>query len=662
MERAIDAAGIQRGKGPVKGISQESLTKKVLVGAWDATKKAGEGLSARAWNERIIKVINRQIIPKLSPEQTQWVAKHHTMIEKAAGLAGAAITTAEIVAAATILRAGLYKAKKMWEPIAVKLKYRKYNTVPRMPVGKAVPLSEVDRLVQRAYGEPPTTTMTINYVTEAHEAMHGHNMQEIRRVEETMRNLIRSASGIQGEGNRRFTNAAHFALGKRKGEARDIIKNQFIAAYVDALHQPFTTDRSRNGANLLRAGEAFRRWEDTQFRGLEYIFQRAQGETNIDKTVLEKAAVKLGGRRIPLTIRELLSAYPSTLPVENVVDMSMNPPGMRPNAQGGIDFDYLEKELSAEEKLRRMQKRVKKERNKRHLWPREQIPESTRFIKVGDKFQQSPPPKPTLTLEQTIDRAVDDSLRQFTAQRQGKIDHIHEVVRSTPQRIHDAKQRVTEVADRTKFGTPEQMSVKAAYKREQTHVRQQSPQIVIKEVAPMPTPEPSLAQRMRVIKSSPNAETATELLARDKAYAERRAYKAAWEAKKQAISAAKITEAEHMLQNIAAEGKRREWMRLTHSIPSSTVAILSKADHLIEQGSDETVGKLINELRNLSDKTTPERVEKSKVALRLFRYIVDRSPEIKKELGTGQVLEGTLSARAGDWVAKHTPGLDILEK
>ncbi len=76
---------------------QESLVKRVFYGAWDGTKKIIESQSPEAWGNRIIRVIDTKILPKLSPEQQQWAQKHQESIRDAAMYAGVGITTAEIV-------------------------------------------------------------------------------------------------------------------------------------------------------------------------------------------------------------------------------------------------------------------------------------------------------------------------------------------------------------------------------------------------------------------------------------------------------------------------------------------------------------------------------------------------------------------------------------
>lgn len=80
MERAASMPGIDGAKKVLYGIG-----------------RAIESQSPRAWNERIINVINEKIIPKLTPEQLVEVAKHKKLIEGTAVALGVGISTAELV-------------------------------------------------------------------------------------------------------------------------------------------------------------------------------------------------------------------------------------------------------------------------------------------------------------------------------------------------------------------------------------------------------------------------------------------------------------------------------------------------------------------------------------------------------------------------------------
>ncbi len=90
---ASQTPGEIRNKIPV---GAKPLERSVLIGMWDVTKKAVESQSARAWNERIIKTINEKIIPKRTPEELAFIAKHHMAIERAATVSGIIISSAEI--------------------------------------------------------------------------------------------------------------------------------------------------------------------------------------------------------------------------------------------------------------------------------------------------------------------------------------------------------------------------------------------------------------------------------------------------------------------------------------------------------------------------------------------------------------------------------------
>lgn len=85
---------------------KEPLVKRVLVGSWDATKKL---VSPEAHGHRILQIIDDKIVPKLNEKQRKWVEDHAEGIRDAAMLAGAGVTTAEVVAAVVAAHWGYRK-------------------------------------------------------------------------------------------------------------------------------------------------------------------------------------------------------------------------------------------------------------------------------------------------------------------------------------------------------------------------------------------------------------------------------------------------------------------------------------------------------------------------------------------------------------------------
>lgn len=106
MERSDQSFGFHTHKEPpAKTLTNGEKTVNRIFYGLGKVGKAIESQSPRAWNERIIKVINEKIIPKLTPEQLAAVAKHHKGIETGAQIAGFGISAAELYA--TFLLAGL---------------------------------------------------------------------------------------------------------------------------------------------------------------------------------------------------------------------------------------------------------------------------------------------------------------------------------------------------------------------------------------------------------------------------------------------------------------------------------------------------------------------------------------------------------------------------
>lgn len=91
MERIGEVAAVSRGKEP--------LIKRV----WYGVGKFAESQRPEAWEYRVSDIIKKQVLPKLSPSQQEWAAKHHEAIRDACAYVGAGITTAEIIGAVLVL-------------------------------------------------------------------------------------------------------------------------------------------------------------------------------------------------------------------------------------------------------------------------------------------------------------------------------------------------------------------------------------------------------------------------------------------------------------------------------------------------------------------------------------------------------------------------------
>lgn len=103
---------------------EEPLIKRVWYGAG----KFAESQKPEAWGNRIIRVIDTKIVPKLSPEQQQWAAKHQEGIRDAAMYAGVGITTAEIVGSVMALEKLTHLRERLFG----------FSVAARIPVDRAL--------------------------------------------------------------------------------------------------------------------------------------------------------------------------------------------------------------------------------------------------------------------------------------------------------------------------------------------------------------------------------------------------------------------------------------------------------------------------------------------------------------------------------------------
>lgn len=74
---------------------------------WYGVGKVLESQSPRAWENRIMRIVEEKIVPRLSEKNQQWFDAHYDGIRTAAQGVGVGITTAEVVAAAVVAEKGI---------------------------------------------------------------------------------------------------------------------------------------------------------------------------------------------------------------------------------------------------------------------------------------------------------------------------------------------------------------------------------------------------------------------------------------------------------------------------------------------------------------------------------------------------------------------------
>lgn len=267
-ERGIPIPFQEINQAKVQALEQEKpWVKRVLYGAWDGTKKTLESQSPEAWGKRIMKVIDGKIVPRLTPEQQRWAEIHREGIKEAASYAGVGVTTAEVVLAVVAIDKGI---QKLFPP-------RDFY---------------------------PDLTQWAQEVGELFTMQHGVDAAAAGLFATTLRSMAIQALSDTPQ----LESAMHVALSKRKQIALDRVRHTFTRSYIDAAYQTrHPISRLDAKAQQVAAEQAFHQWDDgMQLRGLEEIFQLSQQRPHIDPQSAIKAAVRLSGRRLPITTDEKL--------------------------------------------------------------------------------------------------------------------------------------------------------------------------------------------------------------------------------------------------------------------------------------------------------------------------------------------------------------------
>lgn len=112
---------------------------------------------------------------------------------------------------------------------------------------------------------------------------------------------------------------------------------------------------------------------------------------------------------------------------------------------------------------------------------------------------------------------------------------------------------------------------------------------------------------------------------------------------------------------ILVDRARREYEQWSASLGTSPVAdVLRQAEVLLHHAGDETVQNLVERLGSMPHETMIQQMEQSKVAARLFSYILEKRPELQQQFGKGSAKDGAIAAKAAEWVRKNLPGISYL--
>ncbi len=450
---------MERGKVGAVGAPREVLVTKPITNGqqllrevWYGVGKAVESQTPAAWNERIIRTINTKIIPKLTPEQHQTLYRYKKPIEVAATAAGIGISTVEMIAAVVAFRWGVTKLRSLHESAVLKKglkkinKYKAAEYVP-LPVKWATHPDSLlepafEKALQSAYADPLAPwERSMNALFRE---KFPKREQDALRFSITMKRMAEQMA----ENNRirpAWEATMHFALGGKKPEALVRVREQFVNAFVEATRAFPDMRGLSDDARRLFAGEAFRVWADEfQFRGLEDLFFRSQQTERVPFAVAKKAAVRLGGHRMPITLDEILAAYQSATSGGPVpFEQALGDRWWETGQSALWDMQGHEKKMA--EIGRRIDKKL-------GITRKDPKPDTHRFLdRNGHIIRPGSVPAP-VSFQESVRQAVDENIRQFVAKRDGKIRRIHDTAAQTPQKIRKTVDRVTTVRN---LGTPE---------------------------------------------------------------------------------------------------------------------------------------------------------------------------------------------------------------
>lgn len=437
----------------VRAAKPVSNGQQLLREVWYGVGKAVESQTPAAWNERIIRTINTKIIPKLTPDQLRTVARYKKPIETAATVAGIGITTAEMIAAVVAFRWGVGKLRSFHESAVLKRglkkigKYKAAEYVP-VPVRWATHASSLlepglEQALQSAYADPLSPWE--RHMNALYREKFPKQARNALQFSVTMKRMAEDIAR-KGGADPAWEATMHFALGNRKPEALVRVREQFVAAFVEATGSLPDMQGLSAGARQLLAGEAFRVWGDEfQFRGLEEFFFRGQQAERVPFTVAKKAAIRLGGHRMPITLDEILAAYQSATRGGPALYEQALGDRWWESPQGSMFWDVQ----GHEAKMAEIGKRIDRNLGIRRKDPK---PDTHRFLDANGNIIRPGTISGPLTFEESVRQAVDEKIKAFVASRDAKVARIHDIAAGTSRRVNEA---VRQTAVRRKLGPPE---------------------------------------------------------------------------------------------------------------------------------------------------------------------------------------------------------------
>ncbi|HLD25254.1 MAG TPA: hypothetical protein VJB96_05045 [Patescibacteria group bacterium] len=294
---------------------KEPLVKRVLVGSWDATKKFIKSQSPEAHGHRILEIIEDKIVPKLNEKWRKRIEDHADGIRDAAMLAGAGVTTAEIIAAVAAAAWGFGKLFPYRESPQEQF-LRTLNTIvtEHQPAGhdRDILLGAVGTLV--AAGVNPTMTDALSRPTS-----DNHRKNEIRRLKNRFGQAVRRHA-IAEDGRRAPSSYVNklfldwmdmLQVSSAPGHDQQVVKD-WVRGQRDA------SDYARIRASMPPEAPEFKRPKTSPLiRRQSRLWHKEQQRTHRHNEVRKQKAEKRKKRRAQLTVhitaptREELHLTPS---------------------------------------------------------------------------------------------------------------------------------------------------------------------------------------------------------------------------------------------------------------------------------------------------------------------------------------------------------------
>lgn len=320
-------------------VSKEPFFKRVWYGAG----KALESQSPKAWEKRILNVIDEKIIPKLGPADQAWLSEIRPKVEHFAKVAGVVTTASEItavVAGAVGIGRGI---GKLIEKRGIERILKGPKEIPSMPwkwaktEASMLPKS-LEQVLQLNFGDPnPQFTQWLGAMGDTYREKYGTNGAQL--FTETIGIMTEKAAHAgsfltqsdlvelarQYKDPKRVQEAVDLfhagakhnvwqdildrALGEKRPEALTMLKDQFVSAYQKAAENHGSMGR----VPTMMASQAFDRWQDLQLPGLETLLDQGQFVDRVGFANVSDAAKFLQRNAedfeplAPLTFSEILA-------------------------------------------------------------------------------------------------------------------------------------------------------------------------------------------------------------------------------------------------------------------------------------------------------------------------------------------------------------------